>query len=187
MLVELSKMEQRYDAVLGVLRDGFTATEVAQKFNVSRQTVHVWLARYEEGGLEALAERSHRPEHSPGQMPGAVEARVLELRRHHPRWGQLRIAHQLRKEGVEVHIVNASALRTERALRPQFSSKATGSTVSFNATEPNLYQCNTMRQCFNPGQCLNTTNSCWTCARHVFLAKSCRLFSTDVLQLQLDN
>ena len=65
MLVELSKMEQRYDAVLGVLRDGFTVTEVAQKFNVSRQTVHVWLARYEEGGLEALAERSHRPEHSP--------------------------------------------------------------------------------------------------------------------------
>ena len=69
MLVELSKMEQRYDAVLGVLRDGFTVTEVAQKFNVSRQTVHVWLARYEEGGLEALAERSHRPEHSPAQMP----------------------------------------------------------------------------------------------------------------------
>ena len=101
MLVELSKMEQRYDAVLGVLRDGFTVTEVAQKFNVSRQTVHVWLARYEEGGLEALAERSHRPEHSPGQMPGAIEARVLELRRHHPSWGQLRIAHQLRKEGVD--------------------------------------------------------------------------------------
>jgi transposase InsO family protein len=101
MLVELSKMEQRYDAVLGVLRDGFTVTEVAQKFNVSRQTVHMWLARYEEGGLEALAERSHRPEHSPGQMRGPVEARVLELRRHHPSWGQLRIAHQLRKEGVD--------------------------------------------------------------------------------------
>lgn len=101
MLVELSKMEQRYDAVLGVLRDGFTVTEVAQKFNVSRQTVHMWLARYEEGGLEALAERSHRPEHSPAQMPGAIEARVLELRRHHPSWGQLRIAHQLRKEGVD--------------------------------------------------------------------------------------
>ena len=101
MLVELSKMEQRYDAVLGVLRDGFTVTEVAQKFNVSRQTVHVWLARYEEGGLKALAERSHRPEHSPAQMPGVIEARVLELRRNHPSWGQLRIAHQLRQEGVD--------------------------------------------------------------------------------------
>jgi transposase-like protein len=33
-------MEQRYDAVLGVLRDGFTVTEVAKKFGVSRQSVH---------------------------------------------------------------------------------------------------------------------------------------------------
>jgi transposase-like protein len=46
VLMQLSKMEQRYDAVLGVLRDCFTVTEVAQKFNVSRQTVHVWLAHY---------------------------------------------------------------------------------------------------------------------------------------------
>jgi predicted DNA-binding protein YlxM (UPF0122 family) len=40
MLWELSKMEQRYDAVLGVIRDGFSVTEVAQKFGVSRQSVH---------------------------------------------------------------------------------------------------------------------------------------------------
>ena len=54
MLWESSKMEQRYDAVLGVIRDGFTVTEVAQKFGVSRQSVHTWMQRYEEGGLEAL-------------------------------------------------------------------------------------------------------------------------------------
>ncbi len=50
MLWESSKMEQRYDAVLGVIRDGFTVTEVATKFGVSRQAVHAWLKRYEEGG-----------------------------------------------------------------------------------------------------------------------------------------
>jgi len=32
VLKDISKMEQRYDAVLGVIRDGFTVTEVAQKF-----------------------------------------------------------------------------------------------------------------------------------------------------------
>src|ERR1035437_71084 len=99
--MELSKMEQRYDAVLGVIRDGFTVTEVARKFGVSRQTVHVWLARYEEGGLEALADRSHRPVSSPAQIDPRVESRVLELRRHHPSWGQIRLEHQLRKEGFE--------------------------------------------------------------------------------------
>jgi hypothetical protein len=36
-------MEQPYDAVLGVIRDGFSVTEVAQKFSVSCQSVHTWL------------------------------------------------------------------------------------------------------------------------------------------------
>ena len=101
MLWESSKMEQRYDAVLGVIRDGFTVTEVATKFGVSRQAVHTWLKRYEAGGLEALAEGSHRPKVSPNQMPAVVEARLLELRRHHPSWGQARLRHQLQREAVE--------------------------------------------------------------------------------------
>jgi transposase InsO family protein len=100
MLWETSKMEQRYDAVLGVIRDGFSVTEVARKFGVSRQSVHSWLQRYEAGGLEALAERSSRPQTSPTQIAGVIEARVVELRRHHPTWGPVHLRHQLSKEDV---------------------------------------------------------------------------------------
>ena len=53
MLVETTKMEQRYEAVLAVIRDGFSVREVADKFGVSRQSVHTWLVRYEQGGLSA--------------------------------------------------------------------------------------------------------------------------------------
>ncbi len=98
--MELTKMEQRYDAVLGVIRDGLTVSEVAAAYGVSRQSVHTWLARYEREGLGGLADRSHRPRFSPLQMPPAIEARVLELRRHHPSWGHVHIAHQLGREGV---------------------------------------------------------------------------------------
>ena len=98
MLRETSKMEQRYDAVLCVLRDGFSVTEVATKFGVSRQSVHAWLARYEAGGLEALEEQSRRPKRSPGQIDPGIEARIVELRRHHMGWGPLRLQHQLRRE-----------------------------------------------------------------------------------------
>jgi transposase len=55
VLVELSVMEQRYQAVSFVIHDGESVGEVARRFNVSRQTVHAWLARYERGGLAALA------------------------------------------------------------------------------------------------------------------------------------
>jgi transposase InsO family protein len=101
VLMEISKMEQRYDAVVAVIRDGFSVSEAAQKFGVSRQSLYRWMARYEEGGLEALAEGSHRPKHIPHQMPGEIETRVLELRRTHPLWGPLRIEHQLRRDGFD--------------------------------------------------------------------------------------
>jgi transposase len=65
--------EQRYKAVLAVIADGRTVTEVARDLGVSRQTMHVWLARYEEEGLEGLSNRSHRPAHSPHQMPAVWE------------------------------------------------------------------------------------------------------------------
>jgi transposase len=58
---ELSVSEQRYLAVLAVIRDGDSVTEVAARFGVSRKTLHVWLSRYEVGGLENLVDRSHRP------------------------------------------------------------------------------------------------------------------------------
>jgi transposase len=100
VLKELSKVEQRYLAVLAVQVDGLTVTEVAQKWGVSRQTVHTWLRRYEEAGVEGLAERSHRPATCPHQMPAVLEARVCELRRHHPLWGPVRLRYQLARDGV---------------------------------------------------------------------------------------
>jgi hypothetical protein len=54
---ELSVAEQRYQAVLAVIAEGATVTEVGGRWGVSRQSVHAWLARYEAGGLEGLADR----------------------------------------------------------------------------------------------------------------------------------
>ena len=52
---EMSVAEQRYQAVLAVISDGRTVTEVAGQWKVSRQTLHGWLARYEAAGLEGLS------------------------------------------------------------------------------------------------------------------------------------
>ncbi len=47
---ELSVVERRYQAVLSVISDGETVTDVAARFGVRRQTVHEWLVRNEGGG-----------------------------------------------------------------------------------------------------------------------------------------
>ena len=101
MLLELTVAEQRFNAVMEVLRDGLTVIEVAERYSVSRQAVHGWLRRYASGGLDALADRSHRPRRCPHQMPTVVEARLCELRRRHPHWGQRRLAHELVRDGVD--------------------------------------------------------------------------------------
>ena len=98
-LVELSVVEQRYRAVLEA-SSGVPVSEVAARFGVSRQSVHAWIRRYEQGGLGGLMDRSRRPESCPHQVSAEAEAAVCELRREHPRWGPLRLAHELGRSGV---------------------------------------------------------------------------------------
>jgi transposase-like protein len=65
---EMSVAEQRYQAILAMIEDGLTVTEVADKAGVTRQTLYNWLRRYASGGREQLADRSHRPRSCPHQM-----------------------------------------------------------------------------------------------------------------------
>jgi len=65
--LELTVVEQRFNAVMEVLRDGLKVIEVAERYGVSRQAVHGWLRRYAAGGLDVLADRSHRPDSCPHQ------------------------------------------------------------------------------------------------------------------------
>jgi len=99
VLVELGLVEQRYQAVLEVVNDGATVTDVARRNGVSRQTVHEWLVRYANHGLAGLVDRSSKPASCPHQMDPALEARIVELRREHPGWGPRTIEHRLGMEG----------------------------------------------------------------------------------------
>ena len=101
MLVEISVMEQRYEAVMAVVQDGWKVTEVAERLGVSRQSVHNWIARYNKGGLPALTDRSHKPRSCPHQVSPEIEAAICEIRRQHPGWGPRRIEYHLARNGFE--------------------------------------------------------------------------------------
>jgi transposase InsO family protein len=98
MLRELNVVEQRYRAVLEVL-DDIPVTEVADRFGVSRQTVHRWVARYRESGLAGLADRSHAPKAHPWQLSAEVEAVICDLRTAHRSWGPRRLVFELERHG----------------------------------------------------------------------------------------
>ena len=100
MLVELGLVELRYQAVLEVVNQGVTVSEVARRFGVTRQTVHRWLRRYAAEGLVGLVDGSARPLSCPHQMSPELEARIVELRRVQPGWGPRTIRFRLEAERV---------------------------------------------------------------------------------------
>jgi transposase len=85
MLWELSVTEQRYRAVLEVMA-GIPVTEVADRYGVSRQSVHAWLRRYRQDGIFGLEDRSHRVCEHPWRIAADIEEAICELRRAHPGW-----------------------------------------------------------------------------------------------------
>jgi transposase InsO family protein len=101
MLIELSMVEQRYLAVREVLDTGASITQVATQYGVDRRTLHRWLIRYANGGLEALADRSSRPDTSPNQMDPKIEARLVMMRRQHAGWGPRTLRTKLVNEFAE--------------------------------------------------------------------------------------
>jgi transposase InsO family protein len=64
-----------------VRRKGWAVARAARAAGVSRQTAHKWLRRFDEGGQEALADRSSRPRRIPVRTPRKTVRRMEQLRR----------------------------------------------------------------------------------------------------------
>jgi transposase InsO family protein len=101
MLWELSVTEQRYRAVLEA-GAGVPVTEVAERYGVSRQSVHTWLVRYRQDGIAGLEDRSHQVHYHPWRIPVQVEELICELRRDHPKWGPRRLVFEMGRRGHQV-------------------------------------------------------------------------------------
>lgn len=69
-------------------------SELCRRFNISRQTGYKWIERHRNEGIQGLADRSRRPNHSPTRSPQRIVERVLALRQEHG-WGGRKIERRL--------------------------------------------------------------------------------------------
>ncbi len=129
--------------VLSIIDSGLRPAEVARRYGVSRRWVQILLARYREGGLDALDPGSRRPHHSPHATPAHVLARIVELRHELSTTGQdagaMTISMRLEREGLPcpsratIHrILSDHALVT-----PQPRKRPRSSWHMFAADQPN--------------------------------------------------
>jgi transposase InsO family protein len=117
----VSMEELKLQVLLEPERTGETIAEVCARHGVSRASFYRYRRRYVEEGVDGLAPRSRRPRSSPAKIEPFLEARIVELRRRHPRWGARRIHAELARAGIAPPAVATihRALRRNHLVAPQ--------------------------------------------------------------------
>ncbi len=78
-------------------------TEAAREMEVSRDTVYLWLGRYEEGGTENLRTRP-RGKSEPRTVTPEVRERLMALKEENPKRSAAKVARLYQEEsGLKVH------------------------------------------------------------------------------------
>jgi putative transposase len=73
-------MDQKLLFIGDYLRDLYSFSELCARYGISRKSGYKWVERYEQDGMEGLADRSRRPQHHPWQLPYAVQQAIVRLR-----------------------------------------------------------------------------------------------------------
>ena len=124
--------------------EGRSVSELAAAHGVHRSWIYKLLARYREGGYEALEPRSRAPRSSPARTPEEVVRAVVSLREQllsqgHD-CGAQTISHHLARQGME-RVPSVSTiwriLKKEGLVTPQPQKRPRSSLIRFEAELPN--------------------------------------------------
>ena len=128
------------------LKDGEKMASLCKEFGISRKTGYKIFARFENHGLEGLTDRSRRPYRQAQQLPEALEAEIVRLKREYPHWGAPKIREKLRQRSLGLQL---PAISTVHAVldrhglvhrRRRHRGRARGTTLS-RPTEANALWC----------------------------------------------
>lgn len=95
---ECTMDNERKQFILLAIEPGVNISQLCRDFGISRTTGYKWLNRYQEGGVEALKNRSRRPHRSPSQTDAKTEKWVMAARKENPDWGGRKIKKILEEE-----------------------------------------------------------------------------------------
>jgi transposase InsO family protein len=130
-------------AVLQVVSKQASVTEAAAEYGFSRRHLHRLLARYRDGGLDALEPRSRRPKTTPIATSQDVVERVIELRvgltADGLDAGPVTIAWHLEREGLKppAPATISRILHQAGLITPQPRKRPRSSYTRFEMAQPN--------------------------------------------------
>lgn len=128
-------------AVMKIVSKQLTVTAAAAEFGFSRRHLHRLLARYRDGGLDAVEPRSRAPRTSPHQVTDQVRDRILHLRAELTGngldAGPVTISWHLEREGLPAPSTIRRILHTAGLITPEPRKRPRSSYLRFQTAQPN--------------------------------------------------
>jgi putative transposase len=90
-------MQERIKFIMEVLDGTYNMSELCSHYGVSRKNGYKWLARYQQGGVEALRNRSRAPHSHPHEMSRRTKESILAIKQRFSKWGAAKIRDRLER------------------------------------------------------------------------------------------
>ncbi len=109
MLNTTEKIIKHKTGLLNLAEELGNVSKACQVMGMSRDTFYRYKSAVDEGGVEALLERTRRKPNLANRVDQAVEDAVIKFATDFPAYGQARTSNELRKQGI---FVSASGVRS---------------------------------------------------------------------------
>lgn len=143
---ECNKLDQKLKFIARLL-EGEKMAPLCREFGITRPTGYKLLKRYKQMGEQALVELKRTPHRYANQLPVAIEALILSLKREYPNWGAPKIREKIIKKHPDVKVpakstihavLDRNGLVKHRSGRRRY--KAQGTSLE-HVKEPNQLWC----------------------------------------------
>lgn len=144
--MECSKMDEKLKFIARYL-EGEKMAPLCREFGITRPTGYKLIERYKMMGQCALVEQKRTPHRYANQLPVAIEAMILDLKREYPNWGAPKIREKIIKKYPDVKtpakstvhaVLDRNGLVKHREGRRRFKAKGTPLT---DVKDPNQLWC----------------------------------------------
>ncbi len=88
---QTSAMDQRVKFIADWLSKEYSKIELCRAYGISRPTADKWIKRYQDGGVEALEERSRAAHRHRNETPEEIREMIIAIKLSHPSWGPKKV------------------------------------------------------------------------------------------------
>jgi transposase len=93
-----SPVEERLKFIAAYLEDEEPFVHLCERFGICRSKGYKWVQRYEEGGVDALRDRSRRPHSNSRAIAASTVELLISARKNHPSWGPRKLVSIIARE-----------------------------------------------------------------------------------------